>query len=183
MLNQKLTVSRKQGVVHCLADGAATLTSEGKGPTLWRELGGPWCALQRGGAVYLSEGDQVSLDVSDPEAAVFTCYLCACQSNLCTCPASPRYQQGDAWACSKAVHPATTMGGASTSNADEQQCGAAQQDGYEQQGGYQQGGPPQQQGQPYSLYELPHPWEQLADQNGAVYYSNPQTGEASWDPP
>ena len=68
-------------------------------------LGGPWCALQRGGAVYLSEGDQVSVDCSDPEAAVFTCYLCSCQSNLCTCPASPRYQQGDAWACSKAVHP------------------------------------------------------------------------------
>ena len=37
MLTQKLTVSRKQGVVQCLADGTATLTSEGKGPTLWRE--------------------------------------------------------------------------------------------------------------------------------------------------
>lgn len=198
MLTQKLTVSRKQGVVQCLADGTATLTSEGKGPTLWRELGGPWCALQRGGAVYLSEGDQVSLDASDPEAALFTCYLCACQSNLCTCPASPRYQQGDAWACSKAVHPATTMGGASTTNEDDEQQGcSAQQGGYEQQrgssGSYQQGGlsyqqdahgyqqgDSAQQGQPY---ELPYPWVQLADQNGAVYYSNPQTGEASWDPP
>eukprot|EP00964_Phaeocystis_antarctica_P106327 scaffold71222_cov50-Phaeocystis_antarctica.AAC.1 len=40
MLNQKLTVSRKQGVVQCLADGTATLTSEGRGPTLWREHGG-----------------------------------------------------------------------------------------------------------------------------------------------
>ena len=40
MLNQKLTVSRKQGVVRCLADGTATLTSEGRGPTLWREHGG-----------------------------------------------------------------------------------------------------------------------------------------------
>ena len=45
--------------------------------------------------------------------------------------------------------------------------------------GYQQGDSAQQ-GQPY---ELPYPWVQLADQNGAVYYSNPQTGEASWDPP
>ena len=126
------------------------------------------------------------MDCSDPEAAVFTCYLCSCQSNLCTCPASPRYQQGDAWACSKAVHPATTMMG-----------GAVQQDDSAQQAGYQQGGYQQQDGsallvrfggianldeRPYPS-TLPYPWEQLADQNGAVYYSNPQTGEASWDPP
>ena len=31
--------------------------------------------------------------------------------------------------------------------------------------------------------QLPYPWVQLADQNGAPYYSNPLTGEASWDPP
>jgi len=90
------------------------------------------------------------------------------------------------------------MGGASTTNEDDEQQGcSAQQGGYEQQrgssGSYQQGGlsyqqdahgylqgDSAQQGQPY---ELPYPWVQLADQNGAVYYSNPQTGEASWDPP
>ena len=51
--------------------------------------------------------------------------------------------------------------------------------GVYQQGGYEQQGGSAQQGQP----QLPYPWEQLADQNGQVYYSNPQTGEASWDPP
>ena len=62
-----------------------------------------------------------------------------------------------------------------------QQGSSVQQDGYEQQDGYQQQGGPAQQGQPY---ELPYPWEQLADpSSGQVYYSNPQTGEASWDPP
>lgn len=35
------------------------------------------------------------------------------------------------------------------------------------------------QGQPL----LPYPWEQLVDENGALYYSNPQTGELSWNPP
>ena len=48
-----------------------------------------------------------------------------------------------------------------------------------QQGGCEQQGGSAQQGQP----QLPYPWEQLADQNGQVYYSNPLTGEASWDPP
>jgi hypothetical protein len=56
-------------------------------------------------------------------------------------------------------------------------CEAAQQGGYAQQGQSQQG--QTQQGQT----QLPYPWVQLADQNGAVYYSNPLTGEASWDPP
>ena len=43
-----------------------------------------------------------------------------------------------------------------------------QQDAYEQDGYSQQ---------------LPYPWEQHFDQNGAVYYANLQTGEAQWDPP
>lgn len=152
MLSQKLTVSRKQGVVQCHGDGTATLTSEGKGPTLWREQDGPWCALQRGGAVYLSENDQVSLDCSDPESAVFMVYLCTCQSNMCTCRSSPRYQQGGSM----------------------QQGGSVQQSG-----SVQQDGSGEEQGQP----QLPYPWQVLVDQNGTVYYSNPQTGEASWDPP
>ena len=45
MLKQKLTVSRKQAMVACLEDGSATLTSVGRGATLWRERGGPWCSL------------------------------------------------------------------------------------------------------------------------------------------
>ena len=31
---------------------------------------------------------------------------------------------------------------------------------------------------------LPYPWQQLVDpQSGDAYYSNPNTGEAQWDPP
>ena len=44
----------------------------------------------------------------------------------------------------------------------------AQEDGYAQQG--------QQQW-------TPHPWETQVDQNGQVYYHNPQTGVVQWDPP
>jgi hypothetical protein len=73
MVEQTLTVSRKQAVVQCLADGTATLTSEGRGPTLWRERGGYWVALQKGDQLWLADGDQVSLDCNDPEGAVFTC--------------------------------------------------------------------------------------------------------------
>ena len=51
--------------------------------------------------------------------------------------------------------------------------GSAQQASYVQQSDYAQQGQAQ----------LPYPWVQLADQNGAPYYSNPLTGEASWDPP
>ena len=46
--------------VSCLADGSATLTSVGRGATLWREKGGPWCSVQRGEGLVLSDGDQVS---------------------------------------------------------------------------------------------------------------------------
>ena len=134
MLNQALTVSRVQCIVQ-IHDGTATLTSCGKGPTLWRPRSPPmhgwprWIALDKGDLVPLSDGDQVSLDVNDPEGAVFTC----------------------------------------------KEASAVQQDGGYQQGGGYAG----QHAQP----QLPYPWEQLVDQNGAIYYSNPQTGAASWDPP
>ena len=111
MLRQSLFVSRKQCLVSCLADGTATLTSVGKPPTLWRERAGPWCSLQKGDSLVLSDGDQVSLDAKDPENTVFTC------------------QERDA------------------------------------------------------NQQLPHPWEQLVDQNGDKYYYNSQTGEAQWDSP
>ena len=117
MVEQALTVSRRQCDVQCLG-GYATLVSNGRSATLWRERGGPWCSVPKGESLVLNDGDQVSLDCQDPEAAVFT-------------------------------------------------CEAAQQGGSVQQGGSaQQGG-----------------WEQLTDQNGQVYYSNPQTGQTQWDPP
>ena len=141
MVEQALTVSRRQCDVECKG-GYATLVSNGRSPTLWRERGGPWCSVPKGESLVLNDGDQVSLDAQDPDAAIFTCEAA---------------QQGGS----------------------EQQGGSVQQGGYAQQGGSAQQSGSAQQGQP----QLPYPWEQLADQNGAVYYSNPQTGEASWDPP
>ena len=138
MLSQTLSVSRKQCMVQILADGTATLTSYGKGPTLWRSRAGPWQPVRNGESLVLSDGDQVSLDVNQPEGAVFTC------------------------------QDETAM----------QQSRGYQRD-YAQQQQQQQGQQHQQQQQG----QLPYPWEQLIDQSGAVYYSNPHTGEASWDPP
>ena len=80
----------------------------------------------------------MSLDVHEPDAAVFTCE-------------------------------AAEQGGGSV----QQSGGYAQQASHVQQSDYAQQGQAQ----------LPYPWVQLADQNGAPYYSNPLTGEASWDPP
>ena len=72
MLTQKLTVSRVQAIVQ-VHDGTATLSSCGRAATLWRGRGLPWVALGNGDQVPLTDGDQVSLDCNDPEAAVFTC--------------------------------------------------------------------------------------------------------------
>ena len=121
MLQQKVAVSRVQCKVQVATGGAAFLLSCGKGPTLWRQNGGQWYALNQGESTPLAEGDQVSLDWNNPEAAIFMCHV-------------------------------------------ESAMPHAHATGYGEQG-------------------LPHPWERLVDQNGAVYYSNPQTGEASWDPP
>ena len=63
----------------------------------------------------------------------------------------------------------------------QQAGGYAQQASYVQQSDYVQQASYAQQGQAQA--QLPYPWVQLADQNGAPYYSNPLTGEASWDPP
>jgi len=153
MVEQALTVSRRQCDIECKG-GYATLVSNGRSPTMWRERGGPWCSVPKGGSLVLSDGDQVSLDAQDPDAAIFTC---------------------------EAAQP----GGSAQQGGYEQQGGSAQQGGYEQQGGYaQQGGYEQQGGYAQQgQTQLPYPWEQLADQNGAVYYTNPQTGESQWDPP
>ena len=57
-----------------LADGTATLTSRGRGPTLWREFcGAAWYELQADEKQVLAHGHQLSLDSNDPEGAVFTC--------------------------------------------------------------------------------------------------------------
>jgi len=71
MIDQSLTVSRKQCIVRCQSDGSATLTSEGPSPTMWRQLGGAWFPVQKGGSVALADGDQVSLDCNYPERAIF----------------------------------------------------------------------------------------------------------------
>ena len=47
--------------------------SNGRGPTLWRTHGGAWNTLYKGQTAVLQHGDQVSLDCSQPEGAVFTC--------------------------------------------------------------------------------------------------------------
>ena len=73
MERQRLTVSRMQCVVGVAEDGAAYVTSHGRGPSYWRESGGPWYALERGVSAPLADGDQVSLDWHDPEAAIFGC--------------------------------------------------------------------------------------------------------------
>lgn len=71
------------------------------------------------------------------------------------------------------------------------QLGGMQQNGFEHGGMQQQGvewgsvqqGGPQHHDNYAQQQQLPYPWEQLVDQNGAAYYHNPQTGESSWDPP
>ena len=74
MQRPKLTVSREQCKVMVAADGTAALVSCGKGPTLWRQSGAPWYAVSKSDtACPLADGDQISLDCNDAEAAVFTC--------------------------------------------------------------------------------------------------------------
>jgi hypothetical protein len=77
MVKPKLTVSRMQCKVVVAADGTPTLVSIGRGPTMWRSKMdatwpcGPWKPLHNGQWQVLSEGDQISLDQHDPDAAVF----------------------------------------------------------------------------------------------------------------
>ena len=73
MIEPKHSVGRGQCKILCTADGAAVLTSVGEFPTLWRSAGGPWNMLHKYETQALSDGDQVSLDYNDPEAAVFVC--------------------------------------------------------------------------------------------------------------
>lgn len=92
MVDQSLYVSRQQCLIQVAADGTATLVSVGKPPTLIRaHTGAPWYVLHRstpltdgigcvslgdgigyvGAQHVLSHGEQVSLDIRNPEGAVF----------------------------------------------------------------------------------------------------------------
>ena len=97
----------------------------------------------------------MSLDCNDPDEVVFTCEHKGAAPRGGSQQREGGYLQG---------------GGQSASQ-------QSAQSGY-QQSEYAQQAPPQQ-----ASPQLPYPWEQLADQNGAVYYSNPQTGEAQWEAP
>mmetsp|Transcript_6596 Transcript_6596/g.15384 ORF Transcript_6596/g.15384 Transcript_6596/m.15384 type:complete len:298 (-) Transcript_6596:339-1232(-) len=73
MAEQALTVSREQCSVKCSSDGTATLTSTGKGATLWSSNGAPWVALRKDDEVPLADGDLISLDCNNPDGAIFMC--------------------------------------------------------------------------------------------------------------
>ena len=59
MASPTKTVSRVQCRVQVSVDGAAILTSCGKGPTLWRVWGEPWTALHKDERHVLADGEQV----------------------------------------------------------------------------------------------------------------------------
>ena len=74
MLSPVDTVSRTQCTVTAYEDGNALLTSKGTcAPTLLRQNGGEWAALYEGEMQWLSDGDQISLDASNPDSAIFIC--------------------------------------------------------------------------------------------------------------
>jgi len=109
--NQVPTVSRSQCKVNLYADGTAVLTSHGScAPTLVRNQGGEWTAIYADQTHYLTSGDQISLDASNPEGAVFTC------QNEAGGADQQQGQQGGGYG-------------------QQQQGGYGQQQGYPQQGG------------------------------------------------
>lgn len=71
MVEPRPSVGRGQCRIKCAADGGAVLVSVGESPTLWRAAGGAWTSVYQWESQALSDGDQVSLDCNDPEAAVF----------------------------------------------------------------------------------------------------------------
>jgi len=74
MVQQSPYVSRQQCVVAINYDGSATVTSIGKPNTGVRSAyGGQWELLGPNQQRMLQNGDQISLDVMNPEGAVFTC--------------------------------------------------------------------------------------------------------------
>ena len=89
MVRQKTTVSRVQAIVQVLVDGTAVLVSRGSGASGVRSRGGSWNALHAGETHVLSDGDHISMDVNDPEGAVFMIHDC-------TPPPSKQQQQDGA---------------------------------------------------------------------------------------
>jgi len=75
MAQQKITVSRAQCAIQVGMDGQAMLQSRGRGPTGWRQGYNQWTWLRQGETRPLQSGDAISLDVNDPEGAVFTCTI------------------------------------------------------------------------------------------------------------
>ena len=75
MLFKTDNVDRVQCQIKVLADGAATVIGCGnKSPTLVRSRSdGQWAPLYKGEKRALFDGDEISLDAYDPEAAVFVC--------------------------------------------------------------------------------------------------------------
>ena len=145
-------VSRMQCAIQVSADGSATLQSTGKRTTGWRQPGGYWSWIQKDQMVPLSSGDQVCLDQSNPEGAVFSC------------------EQGGG---------GQQQGGYGQQQGQQQGgYGQQQQGGYGQQQGQQQGGQ-QQGGQlPYGWEELSDPSSGQVyysnQQTGAVQWERPQ---------
>jgi len=119
--NQVPTVSRSQCKVNLYADGTAVLTSHGScAPTLVRAQGGAWIAIYADQTHYLTSGDQISLDASNPEGAVFTC-----QNEAGGADGGADQQQGQQGGYGQ------QQGG----YGQQQQGGYGQQQGYPQQGG------------------------------------------------
>ena len=69
-------VSREHIVVNVGMDGSATLRSLSKNPTGWRANAySPWQWLQTDQSMVLTEGCQISLDIKNPEGAMFACQI------------------------------------------------------------------------------------------------------------
>eukprot|EP00966_Prymnesium_polylepis_P195616 4534024-Prymnesium_polylepis.1 len=174
MMEQKLTVSRNQCTVQ-VRDGIAILTSCGKSPTLFRPRDHPrWIVLDKGDQIPLNDGDLVSLDFQDADGAVF---MCEQETSV------QRDEYGFAQLDPQSV--AQQQGEGSYAHQGEGSYAHQGEGSYAHQG---QGSHALQGQSSHALQgqqsHLPYPWQQLFDPNsGAAYYSNPQTGESSWEPP
>lgn len=156
MVQQKLSVSRVQAVVQVLADGNALLISRGKGETGFRTPGGYWSWLSTGQSHILADGDHISLDVNDPEAAVFMIHDCTPDDPV------PGQQGG--------------LPAGWVSEIDQQ---SGQTFYYNEQTGQSQWEPPQGAGG-----GLPAGWVSEVDQqSGQTFYYNEQTGQSQWEYP